>query len=78
MAKEKSLNTMVARFYYKGNYYEIDYLTDADRGRNHTYHLYGGQGPYAVMLHEFEARRFDKEHLIKLAKEAIESYQIRF
>lgn len=71
------MNKTIAKFYYKGKHYEIDWLTDSDNIFR-VYDLFGGKGQNAYHLHQWESKSRAKSFLIKEAKEAIKEYGISY
>ena len=70
----EALNKTIASFHYKGQYYEIDWLTDADyRDGYKEYDIFKGEGKSADCIAHISSKTHIKSHLIKLAKDEIDT-----
>ena len=65
-------NKTIAKFKYKGNDYEIDWLTDADFLDGYKeYDIFDGEGKDANCVGHLSSKIGQKSHLIRLAKEEL-------
>ena len=63
---EKKLNKTILRFHYGGEYYEVDWLTDATCSSNEkACDIYNGRGKSAECIGQIIINKKDSKSIIK-------------
>jgi hypothetical protein len=71
----ESLNKTIAKFRFKGRNYEIDWMTDMDHSDGYReYDIFETNENVEEFICHISTQKKDRNTLIKIAKEEIESY----